>query len=173
MLENLSTHLADYFNHPDFEDEKLHTFARTDIPDVLLSNRFLELFSKPMEDRALFSAENSTIPHSAEVVMATGKDGAFYSRFDLTLPKGARVSRSNSNTVVVRTDRFTLVIDVDFGGFGAVIPYEYERHILGLDPHECHTYQIRVSFSMSFKRDMSLFYVKIRFIFIIFFLHFI
>ena len=62
VLEKLSSHLTDYFNRPHFDEQELHTFARNDIPDVLLSNRFLELFSKPMEDRPLFSTEDSP-PH--------------------------------------------------------------------------------------------------------------
>lgn len=151
VLENLSTHLTDYFNRPDFDDHNLHTFARNDIPDVLLSNRFLELFSKPMEDRTVFSADDGDFPHGGEVVMAMGEGGAFYSRFDLTLPKGARVSRSKSNSIIIDTSRFTLAVDVDFGGFGALIPYEYEQHILGIDPRNCHDYQISVKFTVSFK----------------------
>ncbi len=151
ILENLSTHLTDYFNRPDFDKQNLHTFARNDIPDVLLSNRFLELFSKPMEERTLFSAEDGAPSHGGEVVMAMGNGGAFYSRFDLTLPKGARIWRSKSNAIVIDTDRFALTIDVDFGGFGTVIPYKYQRHILGLDPHECHDFQISVRFTVAFK----------------------
>jgi hypothetical protein len=79
ILENLSTHLADYFNRPAFDEQNLHTFARNDIPDVLLSNRFLELFSKPMEDRALFSTKAGAASHTDEfIIVQTGKDGAVY-----------------------------------------------------------------------------------------------
>lgn len=151
LLENLSTHLTDYFNRPDFDEQNLHTFARNDIPDVLLSNRFLELFSKPMEERALFSAEDGAPPYRGEVVMVMGRGGLFYSRFDLTLPKGARIKRSASNAIIIDTDRFTITIDVDFGGFGTIIPYEYQQHILGLDPHGCHAYQITMRFTVAFK----------------------
>ena len=151
VLEALSTHLTDYFNRGGFEKEKLHTFARNDIPDVLLSNRFLELFSKPMEDRSLFPLEENPSHPQGEVVMSISKDGAFYSRFDLTLPKGARVRRDKSNAIIIETDRFTLTIYIDFKGLGTVVPWEYQRCILGVDPRQCHTYQIGVRLCVSFR----------------------
>jgi len=176
VLENLSTHLTDYFNRPDFDQHELHTFARKDIPDVLLSNRFLELFSKPMEDRPLFSAKNDSLSneddivritdteecplvstdsaprvHENQVVWATGGGGAFYSRFDLTLPKGARVKRTHGNGILIETNRFAVTILVDFRGFGTVIPSDYQRYILGLKPSECREYEVRVTFNVSFR----------------------
>jgi len=151
VLDKLSVHLTDYFNRPGFDEKELHTFARNDIPDVLLSNRFLELFSKPMEDRPLFSAEDNTGPGGVEVVMATGEQGAFFSRFELTLPKGAYVWRNRDNEIVIHTGRFTLTVAVDFEGCGAIVPREYQRHILGIDPMEYSHYEVRVAFEVSFK----------------------
>lgn len=151
ILENLSSHLTDYFNQPKFDEEYLHVFTRKDIPEVLLSNRFLEMFSKPMEDRPLFAGEEHAPPHYGEVVMVTSAGGALYSRFDLTLPKGAAISRGKSNELVISTNRFEMIISVDFGGFGAAIPWEYQRHILRIDPKDCHDYQVGVNLNVSFK----------------------
>lgn len=156
VLETLSTHLTDYFNRTPFKEEKLHTFERNDIPDVLLSNRFLELFSKPMEERALFfdkDATNGKRKGKGEdnVVMSMTDRGAFFSKFNLTLPNGAQVSRDKSNALLIGTKRFELRIEVIFGGFSLSIPWEYKKHILGLDFDEAAGYQVHVRFETTFK----------------------
>jgi hypothetical protein len=132
VLENLSTHLTDYFNGIEADQSKLTTFARNDIPDVLLSNRFLELFSKPMEDRTIFEPEDADTS-KGRVVMMMGSAGSFYSAFDLTLPTGARVWRNDENAIVISTKRFELTLGVNFDGFNTVIPPQFKTHMLGLD----------------------------------------
>jgi hypothetical protein len=104
-----------------------------------------------MEDRPLFSTEEGAPYLKAKVVMSTGGDVAFYMHFALTLPKGARIKRGEPNAIVIDTDRFVLTFNIDFGGFGTIIPWEYHRHILGLDPRECDDYQISVRFKVLFK----------------------
>ena len=165
ILEKLSTHLTDYFQDPKFSEQYLYTFARNDIPDVLLSNRFFELFTKSMEDRPLFSKDVDNLNRAGdkilirlddnsetegEVVTAMSK-GALYNRFDLTLPKGANVRRGELNSIIIETKRFTLSITVDFSGFSAVLPWEYEHHILGIDPKKHVDYKIDVELKVSFK----------------------
>jgi len=150
VLEKLSTHLTDYFNQPDFDEQELRTFVRNDIPDVLLANKFLELFSKPMEDRPLFSGNESSPSKNGEIVMAMRK-GAFYSRFDLTLPKSSKIKRIDSKTITVETNRFIFTITIDFKGFSTVIPYEYLHHVLGLDTSALKEYQIDIDFTVSFR----------------------
>lgn len=150
VLEELSTHLTDYFNQPHFDEQELQTFARNDIPDVLLANKFLELFSKPMEDRPLFSGNESRPLKDGEIVMAMRR-GAFYSRFDLTLPKPSKIKRIDSKTITIETNRFIFKIAVDFERFGTVIPHEYLQHVLGHDARALHAYQINVVFTVSFR----------------------
>ena len=72
VLSLLSVHLEDYFNKKELASENLVTYDRVDIPDILLSNRFLEMFSRPMKERPAFSQENGE-------VRAEGKTVACYS----------------------------------------------------------------------------------------------
>ena len=44
LLRMLSTHLTNYFNDEKFKEENLTKLERKDIPQVLLENRFLNLF---------------------------------------------------------------------------------------------------------------------------------
>ena len=75
----------------------------------------------------------------------------FYSRFELTLPKGARVRKTRDNEIKIETDRFTLKIIINFKGMSAVIPPKYKKYILGIDHMESHDYQISVVYEVSLK----------------------
>jgi len=87
VLSKLSTHLTDYFAAESFEEENLKEYRREDVPDVLLTNRFLEMFSRPMEDRLSFvdSTFRGKVP--GEIVIAYGPRGAIYERFDFAKEK--------------------------------------------------------------------------------------
>lgn len=150
ILEELSTHLVDYFNQEPFDEQNLEKFARNDIPDVLLSNRFLEMFSKPMEDRPLFSNKES-FENDNNIVMSTSDDGAFYSQFELILPKNASIKRAKPGGLTIKTTRFQIDIAVDFEAFGALVPTEYKRFILQTESHKSRDFQITASFKIKFK----------------------
>ena len=53
LIEKLSLHLTDYYNKFDGK-LKVQKFQKTDIPQVLLTNRFLRLFSEDMINRESF-----------------------------------------------------------------------------------------------------------------------
>ena len=46
ILDRLSIHLTDYFADENFREENLKRYGRKDIPEVLLSNRFLHQFHR-------------------------------------------------------------------------------------------------------------------------------
>ncbi len=59
LLAQLSTHLTDYFADEKFKKENLRKYFREDVPEVLLRNPFLEMFSRPMEHRPAFVKAHS------------------------------------------------------------------------------------------------------------------
>jgi len=131
-LETLSTHLTDYFNQEKYDASELKEFSREDVPDILLKNRFMELFSAPMENRAAFSDDHHRHLGEGVVVMSTGPNGEFYSRFDLTLPKDAVVTRADGK-IIIETSKFKLTLEIVFNGFCFVTPRNFERYYLGLE----------------------------------------
>jgi len=134
ILDKLSTHLCDYFNDYKFRKEALHEFKRNEIPDVLLSNRVLELFSKPMEDRPLFvnHIENNKILHE-NAVRCYGENGASYEKFDLVLPIGSKVKRITDDQIEIKTNRFTMTISVGLSGANTIVAPDFERYYLFID----------------------------------------
>jgi len=161
LLEKLSTHLSEYFNNTKFDNEELIEYERNDIPDVLLNNRFLELFSKPMEQResfisdeeidGVFEIKRNGKKESVSKVVSSFRNGVMFSHFDLKLPKNSKLKRNSDYSISLVTERFTLNLKTIISGINTYIPHEYEKHYLGLNyssdlPAFVATYEIEVNF---------------------------
>ena len=154
FVNELSLHLSSYFNTEANRSKRLTTLFRNDIPDLLLSNRFLETFSRPMEQRPQFIERFSTRKHEPprEVVYAMGKGGAIYNRFDLTLPVNSRVKRLSKNSLEVETSRFRLVSTVNFNAINTFIPFKFHKYILGVDiPLDTRDFKVEITIDVRFK----------------------
>ena len=130
FIDELSTHLTDYFNLRGLDKKQLTEFSRNDIPDILLSNRFLELFSKPMEQRASFIRDIKNDKSPGKIVMSMGDNGTLFKDFDFVLPKGSKAIRSDGE-IVIDTKRFKICLKINYGGFGTVLPRGFENYYLG------------------------------------------
>jgi len=148
LIERLSTHLTDFYNDKRFNKEHIKEFNRNDIPAILLSNRFLELFSKPMNQRsAFYEEEHNNNDSGGTVVYGFGPNGEIYSRFDLVLPKNSKVTRGADNSITIDTGRISLRFKVDCQGFGAVPPSGFMELYLGHNNHRdymCYEFKIVV-----------------------------
>ena len=129
VLDELSTHLIDYFNKNDISESKLKKYKRPDIPQILLNNRFLELFSKPMEDRPAFSQYGKT----ENVVYAGGAEGPLFSRFKLVLPSESDVERLEDGNIEIEGKYLRILFRSTWTGGGAVMPRLFEKHYLGVE----------------------------------------
>ena len=75
ILKQLSLHLSSYFNNSKHDRKRLQEFSRRDIPAVLLDNRLLELFSKPMEQREAFVSDTLNDKKNLGKVVASYRKG--------------------------------------------------------------------------------------------------
>lgn len=161
ILEKLSTHLTDYFNKSKLRKENIYEFTRNEIPDVLLSNRFLELFSKPMDERPIF-AENAIKGKGmvGETIVAYGCNGASYQKFDLVLPRKSKIKRLKENQIQIKTKRFTMVLSVEFEGTNTMLPNGFEEYYLSRDKfNDISVFDFQVSVHMKFN-IRSIFSIK-------------
>ncbi|OPG98841.1 hypothetical protein B2I21_11005 [Chryseobacterium mucoviscidosis] len=172
IIEELSAHLTDYFNDDKYNEKKLQKIGRNEVPEVLFQNRFLNLFSKPMEERASFEINKNKVEEPpkeyivngkkvvlkvGETVSAYGKDGARFNRFDLVLPRNSKVKRIDKNTIRLITDRFDIDIFVRFEEENYYPPDGFIEHYLcpGIDRtdsffrHE--GYKINIELRIKFK----------------------
>lgn len=131
VLRDFSTSLSDYFKTGDYEDDELETLSHTDIPDVLLQNKFMKIFAEPMEERSAFLGAGGPSLTGSNIISANTSEGALYERFQLLLPRGWKVTRSGSDLIEIRTPRFTLTILVNCRGLDAELPLSYLGHFFG------------------------------------------
>lgn len=153
VLQRLSTHLTDYFSDDRFKDDDLHTFERQDVPEVLLQNRFLDLFSRSREDRAHFVKGTFKEDRPGEQVVAIyDGSGALYERFDLILPKESKITRPGKNQIQIRTKKLILTMEVQFDGTNTVLPSEFEKYYLNLkDVFSQRPFKVVVDLKISFR----------------------
>jgi len=153
VLENLSIHLTDYFNHSAVDSARLHELTREDVATVVFSNRFLDAFSRPMNERSAFVDDTfGKDSKHGTVVAASGKGGVKYSRFDLVLPSGAKVFRSDKHSVSIDAPKFLLTMRVNFGAYRANLPRGFsELYIGNLSFPDVSTYKIGITATVHFK----------------------
>ena len=159
VLNELSLHLSDHFNNnPRIDESEVISFGRRDIPSVLLENHFLELFSRPMEEREAFSTPRGvstehrvSIKHGGKVVFQMGSGGAIYDEFELILPHRTKVSRVDADTILIQTERFSLRIEVEFDGFGATFSPDFVELYLGQRYPEIQGLKIGLNIGVRFK----------------------
>lgn len=149
LLENLSTFIGDYFNLRHM-NENVIELDQNSVPDILLNNRFMKLFSENPRNRSAFVNDSETKDYEHIVVM-TGKNGAIYRRFDLKLPNGSKVHRSNKNTVIIDTKLFTLTFKVLFGGFNTVVENDFYRYYIQKKNHDFSEYEFKVEIDVKYK----------------------
>jgi hypothetical protein len=133
VLRMLSTHLTNYFNDEKFKEQNLTKLERKDIPQVLLENRFLNLFSKPMEERAAASFEDRYI--SKSIQGGSGESNTDFRHFHLILPTKAKVSRTGENTCEITTKKFTLRVSILYLGADEHLPADFEKYYLRLQEY--------------------------------------
>lgn len=158
-LNQLSLHLSSHFNNnSSVSDDELVTIERKNIPQVLLDNRFFDLFSRPMEEREHF-IEHGGGSEDGKVVYAFGKGGAMFNHFEMVLPKGSSISREQDSSLVIKTPRFELKIKPNFIGVNANLPRNFEQLYMGRDLRSVSTFHIGLSLTVDFSAK-SLFSVQ-------------
>jgi hypothetical protein len=149
VLNELSLHLSEYFESDRNVDSTLVAhIKRVDIPQILFSNRFLELFSKPLDQRDAFM--DGKKPQDGEVVFAIGKDGQLFDHFELALPKGTRLSRTPVG-VKLKTRRFVLDINPIYDGFSTNLPSDFENLYMGCKFDTIDRYLVQLEVKMKFR----------------------
>jgi hypothetical protein len=153
LLDKLSTHLTDYFNSSEIDSSRLHELRREDIAAVVFSNRLLDTFSRPMQERSAFVDQTMSKGSSHEGVVESYANGQMYSKFDLVLPKGASVVRNAPNSISIHTPKFTLTLKIIFDGLNTSLPRDFqERYLRKRQFRAITAYHVAVQSIVEFKR---------------------
>lgn len=130
LLQNLSIHLIDYFADEKFTEENLKTYEREDIPDVLLRNRFLNLFSSPMEERSVFVEESLSYVEDEEEVVSADQDGCLYEKFEAVLPVDSIFKMPSNSELNIETKKIKMNLNTIFEGYSTITPKKFEQYYL-------------------------------------------
>jgi hypothetical protein len=151
LLNRLSLHLSAFFSKPGFSPDRLVVYGREDVADVIQGNRILELFSRPLEDRMTASSPLEYDLSFGDTPAIIESDGTYYSRFEMRLPSGCRLHRSEG-AIVIDSPVFDLRLSVQFDGFHTVLPGDFERLYLGGSLIELQAFAVVVRVSTTIKR---------------------
>lgn len=160
IIEKLSTFVGDYFNLLESKKKKTKTYCREDVPDIILKNRFLKLFSEPMKNRIGFMTDENFQDTEIKTVSAYGKNGHIFNSFDLTLPIKSKVSKSDANTIIIDMNGFAMKVSFLYGGFSTNIENSFYEHYLSMNNNSriFNPYQFNIKIEIKFKLK-SLLYI--------------
>ncbi len=138
IFDRLSSTLHNFFNINEVDEKDLNMYDRDGIPDILLNNRFLNLFSMPIDHRELFEDKEVDGVFFEEdnketLFMTFGNNGALYHRLHLVLPTGTNVKRNEPNYIVLESNQMVLNFDILFEGFNTLLPKYFLKYYLDLD----------------------------------------
>lgn len=162
LLDHFSIFINDYFNKRGVSQKCMSCLGR-DIPDVLLQNRFLKLFSEEPKNRAAFcdnprsviyeiNDDENDADDEGTIVLMMEDNGAMYRRFNLMIPNGSKVFRENGNTVVIDTKLFTLKHRVGFEGISTFVERDFYTHYLHKPNYDgFHEWEFSVEVEVKYK----------------------
>lgn len=140
IFDRLSSTLTTFFYNDKFNEKDLKIYEREDIPETLLNNCFLNLFSKPMDQREAFGdlgekKQNGVflVDDDEKILFACyGKGGALYNRLHLVLPVGTNVKRHKPNGIVLESDQMIITFNILFDGTNTLLPRYFLNYYLDL-----------------------------------------
>ncbi|CQR63519.1 Hypothetical Protein PMSV [Streptomyces leeuwenhoekii] len=167
LLETLATKLSDYFNQHRGETAAIREYSRANLPDVLLSNRLFEIFSRDMADREGFDSaregdKEEIIEGNKKIVIrviaASSRDGRYYHHFSLTLPKDSRIYRPEGHgagALNIQGPVVDIELRVHCQGYAASIPFSFSKHYMKMSYEEVRPLQVEVSVRITVKRRFN------------------
>jgi hypothetical protein len=155
VLNFLSLNLRKYFSDPGLSEKYITTLRRSDVPEILLSNRVFELISRDLGDRDWYEPGNDVAEPGEETYMLS--DGVHeYSRFELSLPKGTRVSRSASGALILDSDVIELELSIKCEGTSYSVPPSFCNYYLQCGFFEVTGLDVYVRISARMKKRLGM-----------------
>ena len=145
ILNKLSLTTVDYFNKPTFDKRKLIQLTELNVPDIVVTNMFLSLFSKDISQREAF--DNNC---NKSIVMAYGKNGEIYDKFELSLPKKCQIIRKKPNTIILKHPLFKLELTPAFSGFNTALPKGFTQEYIKADFLKIQSYKFYIGVTLKF-----------------------
>lgn len=138
LLDTVSKHLQSYFSSEKISKNKTTVLYRNEISEVITKNNFLDLFSKPKEERSAFinPQESST--------------DSYFKEFELELPEKSQLIREKDGSITIKNMRFSLNFKINYRDKSPLIPMEYISLFYDLGRAECEQFQFEIKTKIKF-----------------------
>lgn len=137
-----------------FKSKSSHTFNTDNIPSLLRANRYLSLFSKPLNSRIKSQSFSDGIPVENEKVKAAYKEGILYEKFELITPPNSKLQLSHEGYIHLQTPCISLKIKVEFDAVGTYLPEGFLDRIAKDNYEYFKPYAFLVSFQLQKKLSL-------------------
>lgn len=155
VIELLSDHLANYFNEKKSKNESITELTGSDIPQILLTNRFLKLLTTPFEERPIYTQANIPMqtPDGGSLKYIQGSDGSIFSTLSLRLPKDTKISRpaSKSGALVLDGKKACIRISIEYKCERTIAPTHFVEMYLGKNPSNIALLRVSVAIDVAVK----------------------
>ncbi|MFA5404133.1 MAG: hypothetical protein WC358_04290 [Ignavibacteria bacterium] len=151
FIDELSLNLSSFFQKKETEDNILKEYDRNDFPKILLDNRIINMLSTPFSDRQIFSKIKMKPPDGGEIIFITGTDGSMYSRFNLVLPIGSKVSRIKDGHIRVENKRIVLDLLINYTKFYSNFPVGFQYNYLGIEKENLDSRKLIITLNAKIK----------------------
>ncbi|GAA06177.1 hypothetical protein [Photobacterium leiognathi] len=131
VLDILSRQFLNYMHKED--NDHFKRYKHNDAEILALNNRFLNLFAKPMNERACFLDQDEGDELDGEHWIIAECNGALYQQFDFALPKNSTIKRIKDDTILIDTPRAKIKIISMFDGSNAYIAEKFSELYLGVE----------------------------------------
>jgi hypothetical protein len=135
---------ASWFDVSYFKQGNCDTITRKSILHLLSSNRFLDLFTQPMEDRPIFANEH--LKENVLTYFAKDDSGhilGFYEDFHLELTTGSSIKKQ-TNWLVINTPIYKLRFRSSCEGYSSSLPIDFAKYYLGFSKKAAKNVQIQI-----------------------------
>ena len=128
-----------------------HAVRSKCVHNLGIKNRFLELFSRPMDEGPDFVDETFDSNGPGAIESATGNRGGLYERFDLVLPVDASVARLADKSIEIRTNKLRMRFVPTFDAMMTVLPRGFTEYYIHAEaPFDVREYAVRVDVEVCF-----------------------
>lgn len=161
VLERLSLITTDYFHLLNYNKNKVKSVQRDEIQDFVNSNVFVDLLSKPLNERKCFENDEdivSSISLGDDIKYGMGKNGEIYNQFELYIPSKCKISKKE-DSIILKHPYFRLTITPSFDGSSIDLPYYFLKKYVKADDW-FNTSCYGVSFSIHLKFSYLAFFMN-------------
>jgi hypothetical protein len=136
LLLQLNMHLVDYFRDPyaladNDRGRRVETLSREHFAEVLEGNRPLQVITRDIAERPIFTRHGGWADQPTDDVGCAGGPGdAYFERLAPMVPHGTTIGRDGDDVVRIDTPQRQVRLTTRFWGVSAHLPAEFWRHYL-------------------------------------------